>query len=1241
MDQSTLIRSLKTLLKGLVVLLLPFSSWGQCPPPVVNFTDSITFCQGNFITLDATNPGATYVWSTNATTGTINVSTSGTYWVQVTDSCGTASDTIKVNVDEPVMINLGPNRNVCSDSTTVLSAPLKPRTSYTWQDNSSSNTFTVTSPGTYYVSAQNACGTFTDTVTLGFVSTPSVNLGADILNCTGQPDTLQITAGPQDSVQWSDGSSGNSFIADTAGTYWVYVSNACGVFSDTVDISYNQVSGIELGDTIFKCPGDTAIISSNVSGGNYSWSTGSQQSFAVAVNPGLYYLTFSNSCGSFSDSVYVRDKEAFPDLGPDTAVCGAYLLDPGTFSGATYTWSTGSPSPFIYARDTGTYYVGVNIGCGFKYDTIYVRVDDIPEPKQVIPDTSYLCAGDSIRIDAGGYGFQTTYFWSTGETSREVYLSQVGTYSVEVRNNCDTASRTFYIASIDPKANLLPADTFYCSSSVVLTSLSNFSNAQYYWSNNGRGRSERFTSSGTYWLQVFTPCDTLSDTINVTLSPDPAVIPEDTLKFCSNSFLIIKPEERENAQYIWSDNSTNDSLVVNTSGKYWYTAFGACDTVSDTVYAIEEFPLNVDLGPDTNFCEPNFYLLDYGGLEADSVYWSTGSSDTAIVIDTTGSFYVELYNSCGMFSDSIEVQVDLLPDRIIEDTSFCYNSSVTVSAQQPQVHTYYWSTGESTPSITINQEGEYYVDMTSNCGTVTDTFQIGRDTIISPFSLGPDTALCGPSLVLDPGNIGGTHYTWQDSIPGRSLEVFSSGTYYLEARNACNTQYDTIDVIITGPPQLLLGDEVRFCDGTSITLNAQNPLLATYQWNTGDTTQLLTVDSAGTYWVTITNNCGQKTDTIDVIVEFPLDSLDIGPDTTVCLNDSLVLGTPNPAADALWSTGATTDSIVVDTTGEYWVRKTNSCGSFFDTIFVEVLRPFSFSLGKDSAFCEEDTNNTFSGPGGFRSYVWSTGDSTRSIRIDTAADYWLTASNGCFSYTDTVRLVPERSFTVDLGNDTSLCFGQSLFLDPTQSDNEVIWHDGTIDSIKEITRSGVYWAFGSNSCGAFHDTIRVDFDVPLSPPEVDTSFCRGDTLTLDFSDYEVEVEWPDGSNDYIKKFVKEDTIQIKLTNTCGTYEQRINMIMENCSCPFHIPNAFTPNGNGVNDEFRIKHACNLVRYEIEIMDRIGRKVFSSSDIDRSWDGRIGNDAAPEGIYVYKVNYSWEVDGVVRVREEEGVLTLVR
>lgn len=1235
--------TLRNILSLFILAAWPILGYGQCPPPTVNFTDSITFCQGNFINLDATNPGASYQWSTGATSASITVSSSGIYWVQVTDSCGTASDTVKVNVDEPVRLNLGPDRNVCQDSTIILRAPLKARTTYSWSDGSTADTLLVTSPGTYFVEASNACGTFRDTVTLGFDSAPDPDLGGDIFNCTGIPDTLRVTAAASDSIRWSDGSSGRSFVADTAGTYWVRIENSCGIFSDTLQITYNQVSGVELGDTIFKCPGDTAILNAGVSGGTYNWSTGSTQSFAVVNTPGSYWLEFTNPCGTFRDTVYVANSILNVDLGNDTTVCDRYILSIKS-PWQRIMWSTGAQNDNdIAVSDTGTYWVGVDNGCGFFYDTVNVVVNETPAPQRNIRDTVFYCPGDSIVLDAGKYGYNISYLWSNGSTASTATYSNFGSEFVTVFGSCDTVRRDFQVAPLNSSADLLPKDTLVCDARIRLSPFQTFPNASYQWSNGGSSSNTTFINSGVKWLRVETPCDTLTDTITITLSPYPERIDRDTIYTCSNTPVTLYPGARENVTYDWSTGQTADSITVNSAGKYWYDAYSLCDTISDTVFVAFDYPLNVDLGADTSFCEPNFYLLDYGDLKADSVYWSNGSSDTAIVVDSTAQIYVELYNSCGVFADTINVTVDLLPEAVIPDTSFCRGGSVSLSAAQPRAKQFLWSDGTTGPTNTFSTPGNYYVDLISDCGTVRDSFAVGVDDPIGSFSLGADTILCGPSLTLDPGNIGGTRYTWNDSIPGRSLKVFTSGTYYLKAKNACNTQYDTINVIITGPPRALLGTEVRFCRGTSITLNAQNPLLASYQWSTGDTTQLLTVSNPGKYWVTITNNCGSVTDSIDVIVEDPLTNLSLGNDTIVCQGDSLYLRAPYPEAASFWSTGSAADSILVDTTGTFWLRKTNSCGSFTDSIYIEVVEPLRFSLGKDSAFCSNlNGPNLFEGPKGLDNYRWNTGDTTRIIDVQEPGKYWLTAGNGCFSYTDTVYLQPDRPVNFDLGPDRELCFGDSVVLTTsTDSVVQVIWDDETTEADREITRTGTYWVFASNTCGSFSDTVNIEFEEPFSVSNIDSSFCRGDSIVVDYSAFDETIVWEDGSTDKRRVFFEEGNYGVTISNVCGDFEQDLNLYYQNCDCPMYLPTAFTPDGDGVNDTYKVGYGCKLRKFELHIYDRMGRELFYTEDPNQGWDGRHEGEERRQATYVVTVSYSWFVDGLSRNRRLSETFLLIR
>ena len=103
------------------------------------------------------------------------------------------------------------------------------------------------------------------------------------------------------------------------------------------------------------------------------------------------------------------------------------------------------------------------------------------------------------------------------------------------------------------------------------------------------------------------------------------------------------------------------------------------------------------------------------------------------------------------------------------------------------------------------------------------------------------------------------------------------------------------------------------------------------------------------------------------------------------------------------------------------------------------------------------------------------------------------------------------------------------------------------------------------------------------------------------------------------------------------------------TCPLYIPNAFTPNGDNLNEKFLVKHGedCRLMEYNIKIFDRWGRLVFehnNSLSPDESWDGTVDGSPVEQGVYMYKVyaklkNYNKATEAEIVNRQ--GSLVLIR
>jgi gliding motility-associated-like protein len=133
--------------------------------PYVDLGADTTLCQGETLTLDANTSNATYLWQDNSTNPTLNVTQQGTYWVEVTNSCGTTSDTINVNYNPTPTINVGNDTTLCQGDTLTLDANTSNAT-YLWQDNSTNPAFNVIQQETYWVEVTvNNCST-TDTINI-------------------------------------------------------------------------------------------------------------------------------------------------------------------------------------------------------------------------------------------------------------------------------------------------------------------------------------------------------------------------------------------------------------------------------------------------------------------------------------------------------------------------------------------------------------------------------------------------------------------------------------------------------------------------------------------------------------------------------------------------------------------------------------------------------------------------------------------------------------------------------------------------------------------------------------------------------------------------------------------------------------------------------------------------------------------------------------------------------------------
>jgi gliding motility-associated-like protein len=287
------------------------------PQPVVNLGNDTTICGIVNVTLDATSPGCTYLWSTGATSATITATTVNTYWVVVDNGFCTATDTMVISGFAPP--NIGSDTTVCSGQQVLLDAG-NPGSTYNWSTGASTQTITVNATGIYWVDVTSGSCTFRDSIDVTVVTLQQPDLGADTMVCPDQTLDLSGTD-PNVTYTWSDGSTGMTFTADTAGTYWVVASVGNCVLSDTIVVGY--LANVELGSAVSLCNLQNGVtLDAGNPGSQYVWSTGATTQTIMVSEAGTYYVDVINASNcNLTDTIEVTGE-----LG------GGVLYMPNTFT---------------------------------------------------------------------------------------------------------------------------------------------------------------------------------------------------------------------------------------------------------------------------------------------------------------------------------------------------------------------------------------------------------------------------------------------------------------------------------------------------------------------------------------------------------------------------------------------------------------------------------------------------------------------------------------------------------------------------------------------------------------------------------------------------------------------------------------------------------------------------------------------------------------------------------------------
>lgn len=529
-----------------------------------------------------------------------------------------------------------------------------------------------------------------------------------------------------------------------------------------------------------------------------------------------------------------------------------------------------------------------------------------------------------------------------------------------------------------------------------------------------------------------------------------------------------------------------------------------------------------------NLCEGDTVVLSIN-KKFKSIFWSTGEKTDSIKVTQAGNYIVTFYDDVNcQGKETIYVNFISRPKTSIEKLpsyNFCEGDSVTLKVKD-SVGNYQWSTGEKTQSIKIKQSGTYKVTFWNLVGctsedSATISFYPNPKAKINKY---PDIELCeGDSLYLALSSKF-SNILWSNGQTNDSILVKKSGKYavsFWETPECIGT--DTVDIQFISQPnsKIIKSNYFALCEGDSLTLTLEKAFL-NMQWNTGENQQSIEVKKTGNYKITYWNSASCLGED-SVFVEFlspPRNRLFPLPDNNPCEGDSVKLTTEFVYQNMLWSTGETSNEIIVKKSGKYklsfW-NDDNICKGI-DSIEIN-FRPLPkadiISFPKP-VLCDGDSIS-LSLNKSFDNQQWSNGSTATTTTVWKSGEYYCTYwNNGDCKNTDTIEVtfmpIPYNEI---ISTPKVLCVGDTCELKLKDIFPNIRWSTGETKDCIRATKSGEYSVnfWDSTNCMGTAK-IQLDF-VQIPKPDINVKGndpCTTDPLELSTDGSYEEYNWYETGN---------------------------------------------------------------------------------------------------------------------------------
>ena len=849
-------------------------------------------------------------------------------------------------------------------------------------------------------------GQCASSVTATIVITPATtpSFGTFGPYCAGS----NIPALPTTSTNGVQGSWNPAINNQTTTTYTFTPNSGQCASSVTAIIVVTQPTTPSFGPFNSYCAGSTipALPTTSLNGIQGSWSPAINNQTTTTYT----FTPNSGQCASSVTAIIVVTQPTTPSFGPFNSYCAGSTipaLPTTSLNGIQGAWS-----PAINNQTTTTYTFTPNSGQCASSATAVISIT--PSTTPTFGSFNSYCAGSTIPALP-----TTSLNGIQGAWSPAINNQTTTTYTFTPNSGQCASSVTTTINITTPVVPSFNTPSPYCQSSAFP--------ALPTTSNNGiSGTWAPTVNNQTTATYTFTPdASACATTVDVMISILPSITPTFSLvgNYCEGANIPVLPATSDNGiTGSWSPAINNQITTA-----YVFTpSAGQCAVTTTQTIAIGA-AVNAQISAIGNntllSCNnPQITLVASGGS---SYSWSGGLGNASIAIVTApGSYTVTASSSAGC-QDTLTI---IITEAIVNtpfagndgQDSLCSNDAATDlfsylggAAQTGGV----WSGPSGTipggiynPTLHVPGIYQYVVNDATGCASDTAQVEVSETTFIqpdvqydSPFCASENEVQLPSSLTPSNGSFSISPSTGLNISPTGAINPSQStiGTYSVtfSIGGACEASDVALVIIEEIPNAVIQASALVVCPSETVTLSANGGV--TYLWSNGSTDASIIVNESevGAYYVEATNDggCNDVSDTINLSLgTLPTPTITAFGSLSICPGDSVTLAASG-GSDWLWNTGQTTQTIEADAAGDYWVIVTNAsgCSDTSSSVVIDNINAAGTTISPASniTICAGDQITLTAQPAG-QDYLWSTGEISQSIAVDTTGVYSVSTING-------------------------------------------------------------------------------------------------------------------------------------------------------------------------------------------------------------------------------------------------------